>query len=196
MSKKSEAAQGTPPQKKWPADKVERWPIDKLIPSARNSRTHSAEQVAQLAASMVEWGWTNPVLVDEAGTIIAGHGRVLAAQKLGWAEAPVMIAEGWTDAQKRAYMIADNRLALNAGWDVQILAVELDELRDAEFNIGLLGFERAELNDLIGTPNTPPPPPELTPQFALIVQCADEKTQLSLIQRLESEGFTCRALIS
>ena len=101
----------------WPADRVERWPLDKLVPYARNARTHSEEQVAQIAASMREWGWTNPVLVDEAGMIIAGHGRVLAARKLGIGEVPVMIARGWTEAQKRAYVLADNQLALNAAWD-------------------------------------------------------------------------------
>jgi len=140
----------------WPADKVERRPISSLIPYARNARTHSKDQIAQIAASMRQWGWTNPVLCDEGGMIIAGHGRVLAAQSLGWAEVPVMVASGWTDAQKRAYVIADNRLALDAGWDEQLLAFELDELRDAEFDLKTLGFEPAELNDLIGTPNTGP----------------------------------------
>jgi ParB-like chromosome segregation protein Spo0J len=100
---------------KWPADRVERRSINALIPYARNARTHSDAQVAQIAASMKEWGWTNPVLIDEEGGIIAGHGRVLAARKLGLTEAPVMVAEGWTEAQKRAYVIADNQLALNAG---------------------------------------------------------------------------------
>jgi hypothetical protein len=96
----------------WPADQVERWPIDRLIPYAKNSRTHSEAQIAQLAASMKEWGWTNPVLADEAGGLIAGEGRILAARQLGSAEVPVMVARGWTDAQKRAYVIADNQLAL------------------------------------------------------------------------------------
>ena len=85
-------------QHKWPADRVERRPIGSLIPYARNARTHSDAQVAQIAASMQEWGWTNPVLVDDKGTIIAGHGRVLAARKLGFTDVPVMVAEGWTDA--------------------------------------------------------------------------------------------------
>lgn len=102
-------------EKQWPADKVERRPIDSLIPYARNSRTHSEEQIAQIAASMKEWGWTNPVLIDEDGGIIAGHGRILAARKLGLEEAPVVVAKGWSEAQKRAYIIADNKLAENAG---------------------------------------------------------------------------------
>ena len=91
-----------------PADKVEKWKISKLIPYARNARTHSNEQVGQIAASIKEWGWTTPVLVDETGGIIAGHGRTLAAQKLGMTEVPVMVAKGWSDAKKRAYVLADN----------------------------------------------------------------------------------------
>ena len=101
----------------WAADKVERRSIASLVPYARNARMHSAEQIDQIAASICEWGWTVPVLVDEADGIIAGHGRVLAAHKLGIAEIPVMVAAGWSEAQKRAYVLADNKLALNAGWD-------------------------------------------------------------------------------
>lgn len=96
----------------WPADAVERRPLAALTPYARNARTHSDGQVAEIAASIREWGWTMPVLVDEAGGIIAGHGRVLAAQSLGLTEVPVMVARGWSDAQKRAYVLADNKLAL------------------------------------------------------------------------------------
>lgn len=126
---------------KWPADKVERRPIEGLIPSAKNARTHSEAQVAQIAASMREWGWTNPVLVDEAGVIIAGHGRVLAAKSLGFTEAPVMVAEGWSEAQKRAYLLADNQLALNGGWDLDVLSSEVKGLTEWGFDVGLLGFD-------------------------------------------------------
>jgi hypothetical protein len=128
----------------WPADKVERRPIDSLIPYARNARTHSEAQVAQIAASMKEWGWTNPVLVDEGGLIIAGHGRVLAARQLGFAEVPVMVAAGWTDAQKRAYVLADNQLAANAGWDNDLLKIELQELNAEGFPVDLIGFENID----------------------------------------------------
>ena len=107
----------------WPADRVERWPVAKLVPNARNARTHSDEQVAQLAASIEEWGWTIPVLVDEAAGIIAGHGRVMAAHRLGIEDVPVMVAAGWSDAKKRAYMLADNKLTLNAEWDLERLAI-------------------------------------------------------------------------
>jgi DNA modification methylase len=133
----------------WPADRVERRALDALVPYAKNARTHSAAQVAQLAASVRQWGWTIPVLVDEAGGIIAGHGRVLAAKQLGLTEVPVMIARGWTEAQKRAYVIADNRLALGAGWDNDLLRVELGDLRAGGFDLGLTGFALPELDVLL-----------------------------------------------
>lgn len=123
-----------------PADKVEKWKIDKLIPYARNARTHSEAQVNQIAASIKEWGWTTPVLVDEQGGIIAGHGRTLAAQKLKMTDVPVMVAKGWSDAKKRAYIIADNKLAQNADWDNEMLALELGEIGELGFNLDLTGF--------------------------------------------------------
>lgn len=119
-----------------------------LIPYARNARTHSDQQVAQIAASIREWGWTNPILVDEAGGIIAGHGRVLAARKLGIGDVPVMVASGWSDAQKKAYVLADNQLALNAGWDLDLLKVELSDLKLDGFDLNLIGFEPTALDGL------------------------------------------------
>lgn len=134
---------------KWPADHVTRRPVAELVPYARNARTHSPEQVAQIAASIREWGWTTPVLVDEGGTLIAGHGRVMAARQLGIAEIPVMVATGWTDAQKRAYVLADNKLALNAGWDTELLKVELGELQAEGFDLELTGFSGDEIGKLM-----------------------------------------------
>lgn len=134
---------------KWPADKVERRSVASLVPYARNSRTHSADQVDQIAASIREWGWTVPVLVDEQGGLIAGHGRVMAAKKLGIKEVPTMTAAGWSEAQKRAYVIADNKLALNAGWDNDMLKVELEELKGLEFDLNLTGFNGDELDGLL-----------------------------------------------
>jgi DNA modification methylase len=128
-----------------PADKVERWDITKLVPYARNSRTHSDEQISQLAASIKEWGWTTPVLVDEDGSIIAGHGRTLAAQRLKMTEVPVMVAKGWSDVKKRAYVLADNKLAMNAGWDNEMLALELGEIGDLGFDLDLTGFTADEI---------------------------------------------------
>ena len=132
-----------------PADKVEQWPIEKLVPYAKNSRTHSDEQVAQIAASIREWGWTTPILVDETGSIIAGHGRLQAARRLQMTEVPVVVATGWSEAQKRAYVIADNKLALNAGWDNELLALELGELGDAGFDLELTGFTDEEIKALM-----------------------------------------------
>jgi hypothetical protein len=133
----------------WPADKVERWPVAKLVPNARNARTHSDEQVTQLAASIEEWVWTIPVLVDEAGGIIAGHGRVMAAHRLGIEDVPVMVAAGWTEAKKRAYMLADNKLTLNGEWDLERLAIESAELRASDFDVSLIGFSESEIDDLL-----------------------------------------------
>lgn len=133
----------------WPADKVERRKVSKLVPYARNSRTHSDEQVAQIAASIKEWGWTVPVLIDPDGGLIAGHGRILAAQKLGISEVPCMVADGWTEAQKKAYVIADNKLALNAGWDDDMLKVEMGELSELNFDLSLTGFGEDEVSVLL-----------------------------------------------
>jgi DNA modification methylase len=151
--------------KTWPADKVERWTIDRLVPYARNARTHSDGQIAQVAASIQEWGWTNPVLVGDDGGIIAGHARVLAARQLGLVEVPVMLASDWSEAQKRAYVLADNQLALNADWNPELLRLELGELQGLDFNIGLIGFDDAQLAGLMQSnagltdPDEVPEPP-------------------------------------
>ena len=131
------------------ADRIELWPIDRLRPYERNPRTHSDDQIDQIAASMVEFGWTNPVLVDEQGSVLAGHGRLLAARKLGIAEVPVIRFEHLTEAQKRAYLIADNQLALQAGWSEELLAAELAWLRDESFDLDLVGFDATELERLL-----------------------------------------------
>lgn len=130
-------------------------PIEGLIPYARNSRTHSDEQVAQIAASIREFGWTNPVLVDGDNGIIAGHGRVLAARKLGMEEVPCIELAHLSEAQKKAYIIADNKLALNAGWDNELLALELGELHAADFDMALLGFDAGELSAAMGLDSLP-----------------------------------------
>ena len=128
---------------------IERWPVERLIPYARNPRTHTEEQVAQIAASIAEFGFVNPVLVGADGIIIAGHARVMAARKLGMAEAPVIVLDHLTEAQRRALVIADNRLAQNAGWDEEMLRVELEALREDDFNLDLLGFADDELEALL-----------------------------------------------
>ena len=129
----------------WPTDKIERRKVDALIPYARNARTHSDEQVAQIAASIKEWGWTTPVLVDEDGGIIAGHGRVMAARKLGIEVVPTMTATGWSKAQKQAYVLADNQLPQNAGWDIDLLKIEMQDLSTEGFDLSLIGFGEGAL---------------------------------------------------
>src|ERR1043166_2996446 len=119
--------------------KVEYRSVEALIPYAKNARTHSDEQVAQIAASIREFGWTNPVLVDGEDGIIAGHGRLLAARKLGMTLVPVIELAGLNEAQKRAYVLADNKLALNAGWDEAMLRLEIGELADLGFDLSVIG---------------------------------------------------------
>src|SRR5271169_5740054 len=128
---------------------IELWLVEKLIPYSRNPRTHSDAQIAQIAASIAEFGFNNPILVDTKAGIIAGHGRLLAARKLGLTEVPVIVLDHLTEAQKRAYIIADNQLALNAGWDDDLLRAELAALQDEDFNIRLVGFDDEELARLL-----------------------------------------------
>jgi DNA modification methylase len=135
----------------WPAFNVERRAVSALRGYDKNARTHSAEQIDQLVASIREWGWTQPILVDETDMVVAGHGRLAAAQKLGIAEVPVIVATGWSEQQKRAYALADNQLALNAGWDMDLLKVEIAELQVGQFDVGLMGFGEGFLADLFAT---------------------------------------------
>jgi len=131
---------------------VEKWPIDKLVPYARNARTHSEEQVAQVAASIAQFGWTNPILVGEDAVMIAGHARLAAARKLDMTEVPVIVLDGLTETQRRALILADNKLALNAGWDEEMLQVELESLQQDGFDIDLVGFTDDELEALLRDP--------------------------------------------
>lgn len=127
-------------------------PVSDLIPYVNNSRTHSDEQITQIASSMQEFGFTNPVLIDENNGLIAGHGRILAAQKIGIVNAPCVVLDGLTDAQKKAYVIADNQLALNAGWDIDTLRLEIETLQELDFDIDLLGFDDDFMSDLLADP--------------------------------------------
>ena len=128
------------------------WPVDKLIPFARNARTHSEEQIAQIAASIAEFGWTNPILIGLDGILIAGHARLLAARKLDMTEVPVIVLDHLTETQRRALVMADNRLALNAGWDEELLRIELESLKEDGFDLDLVGFSDEELDGLLRDP--------------------------------------------
>ena len=135
------------------SETVERWPLDRLIPHARNARTHSEDQVAQIAGSIAEFGFVNPILVGDDGVMVAGHGRVLAARKLGLSDVPVIVLSHLTPTQRRALMIADNQIATNAGWNDEMLAAELAALKDEAYNLDLLGFDEAEIDRLLAGNN-------------------------------------------
>ena len=182
---------------------IQRRQVSALIPYIRNARTHSPEQIAQIAASIREFGWTNPVLVDGENGIIAGHGRVLAARKLGMEEVPCIELAGLSDTQRRAYIIADNKLALNAGWDDELLALELGELHAADFDMALLGFDAGELSAAMGLDKElDGDAPKIDEgidykeKFAIIVECADEAEQQATFERLDGMGFTCKVLVN
>jgi len=137
-------------------NRIELWPVDRLVPYERNARTHSASQVAQIAASIVEFGFNAPILVDSSAGIIAGHGRLMAARKLGLSEVPVIVLDHLSETQKRAYIIADNKLTELGGWDAEALSLELKDLQEAEFDLDLLGFSDREIEALVGgTPLEP-----------------------------------------
>jgi DNA modification methylase len=141
---------------KWIADKIEHWPLERLVPYARNARTHSDEQIAQIAASIAEFGFVNPILVGGDGVVVAGHGRLAAARKLGLETVPVVVLDHLTPTQRRALVIADNRIAENAGWDEQLLALELEDLRMEDFDLGTLGFDDGEIDELLADIDTTP----------------------------------------
>lgn len=133
----------------WPASTITLRPITELVPFARNSRIHTPAQVSQLAASIVEFGWTIPVLIDERGNLIAGHGRILAAHQLGITDIPCLTATGWSEAKRRAYVIADNRLTDISTFDPEMLALELQDLRALDYDLSLTGFDGEELLRLL-----------------------------------------------
>ena len=161
--------------------KIETRLVADLIPYAANSRTHSDAQVAQIAASIREFGWTNPILIDGENTIIAGHGRLLAARKLGMEDVPAIILDHLSKAQQRALVIADNQLALNAGWDIGMLKAEIEDLNLEGFNLELLGFDERELANFIlevnfepGTEDDQGKLDELEPKMVICPHCQSE----------------------
>jgi ParB-like chromosome segregation protein Spo0J len=190
----------------WPADRVERRPVVELLANERNSRTHTPEQVAKIAAAIERYGWTTPILIDDDGVLIAGHGRLLAAQVLGLDTVPVMTATGWDDAQKRAYMIADNRLTEAGGWDDEILRAELNQLQLEGIDIASLGFEDDEIDALLseaaeGQQQEKPAPRDTSQRlddlkYSVVIRCDGEQHQLALLQELGDRGLRCEALIS
>lgn len=177
------------------SETIEQVIIDKLIPYVRNSRTHSDTQIAQIAASIKEFGFVNPVLIDENDGIIAGHGRVMAARKLGIGKLPCIRLLHLNENQKRAYIIADNKLALNAGWDDELLKLEIQDLSDNEFNLDLIGFDADELlkiMDLEEKEEKPDQPVEAV--FEVVISCSNEGEQENIFEMMTSKGYKCRVL--
>lgn len=169
--------------------------IEALIPYTNNSRTHSDAQVTQIAASIREFGWTNPVLVDGDNGIIAGHGRVLAARKLGMDSVPVIELAHLNEAQRRAYIIADNKLAENAGWDDELLRLELGALRDLDFDLSLTGFESNAIDKLLDMNLDIDEGSEPTAiEYALIVEFDNEADQMAVFDEMGARGFKCKLI--
>jgi ParB-like chromosome segregation protein Spo0J len=171
--------------------------IDKLIPYARNSRTHSEEQVSQIAASIKEFGFLNPIIIDGDNGIIAGHGRVMAAKKLGMTELPCVDAKHLSDAQRRAYVIADNKLALNAEWDYEMLKIELGDLEALDFDLSVIGFDDEETMKILGDGMEEvkaPTEDEYKEVYEVVVSCRDESEQEAIFQMMTAKGLKCRVL--
>ena len=170
------------------ANKIERIAVEMLLPYAKNSRTHSDEQVAQIAASIKEFGFNNPILIDKENTIIAGHGRLLAARRVGMTEVPCIKLGHLTETQRKAYVIADNRLALNADWDTEMLTIELNDLLEDNFALDILGFDADELKALLD-PITPTE--GLTDEDAVPEVPEEPKTKPGDIYRLGRHRLMC-----
>jgi hypothetical protein len=180
---------------------IEQISTAELIPYARNSRTHSELQVQQIAGSIQEFGFCNPVLIDAENGIIAGHGRVMAAHLLKLATVPCLRLTHLTDAQKRAYVIADNRLALNSAWDTELLANELSDLHADDFDMRLLGFDPDELSTLLGMDTETPPTSDEglsvgDVEYRVVTITQGEADQSQLITELEGRGYKCQPLMS
>ena len=172
--------------------------VDDLLPYARNSRTHSDAQVSQIAASIREFGFTNPVLIDEHGSIIAGHGRVMAARKLKLTEVPTITLSHLSETQRRAYVIADNKLALNAGWDDELLRLELFELKDLGFSLDLTGFVSSELNNLFDENSIESLPDEFDGEagnkWQLLIEYENENQLAEAFETFKQQGLQCKII--
>ena len=173
---------------------VEQLKVEDLIPYVNNSRTHSDEQVTQVASSIKEFGFTNPILIDGEGGIIAGHGRLMAAKKLGLNKVPCIRLDYLTETQRKAYVIADNKLALNGGWDNDLLKIELTELDSLDFDLNLIGFDLSELANIFDPVTEEIELKEQTysETFNIIIECDDEQNQESIYNELQEKGYKCQ----
>lgn len=175
---------------------IETWTLDRLLPYARNPRTHSPEQVDKIARSIDKFGFNVPILVDENSGILAGHGRLMAARKLGLRTVPVIVLTHLSEDQKRAFLLADNRIAQDAGWDDELLAGELKALEEEAFDLTLTGFDEDEIADLLAPPGgdseSPPSPSEI--KLGVFVNCTSSRQQKKVLALLEERGYECRAV--
>src|SRR5262245_45176217 len=182
--------------KRQPAERVDNRPIAKIIPYDRNPRTHSDDQIKLLAQLMRKYGVDQPIVVDEKGVILKGHGRRLAALRAGLQHYPVVVQRGLSEADKRALRIADNQVALLSGWDDELIKMEVGELKLAGSDMTLLGFSDAQLTRLGGDEDLDASPQLSNLSYAVIVRCKDEDEQRDMLKRFEREGLKCEALIS
>ena len=173
---------------------IEQLKVGDLIPYVNNSRTHSDEQVMQVASSIKEFGFTNPILIDDDGGIIAGHGRLMAAKKLGLDEVPCIRLGHLSEAQRKAYVIADNKLALNSGWDNDLLKIELMQLDSIDFDLNLTGFDLSELANIFDpvTEEIELKEQAYSETFNIIIECDDEQNQESIYNELQEKGYKCQ----
>ena len=177
--------------------------IDDLIPYVNNSRTHSDEQVTQIASSIREFSFTNPVLIDEQGGIIAGHGRLMAAKKLKLEQVPTITLVGLSDAQRKAYVIADNKLALNAEWDFDLLKIEIESLQEDDFKLDLLSFDVDELNEILGFDDIAEEDEEepeqdyednYKEQYGVIIMCKSAEEQEKIFNKMQQNGYEVKVV--
>jgi len=171
--------------------------VSKLIPYINNARTHSESQINQIAASIKEFGFRNPILIDGDNGIIAGHGRVMAAKKLGLTTIPYIDCSDLTEAQKKAYIIADNKIALNAGWDEELLKLELEDIEVSDIDMELLGFSDEELKRLIGVEDIDTEEGEITDdgnRNLLLVEFINESELQKIFEELKERGFECKIM--
>ena len=171
--------------------------VSKLIRYINNARTHSESQINQIAASIKEFGFRNPILIDGDNGIIAGHGRVMAAKKLGLTTIPYIDCSDLTEAQKKAYIIADNKIALNAGWDEELLKLELEDIEVSDIDMELLGFSDEELKRLIGVEDADTEEGEITDdgnRNLLLVEFINESELQKIFEELKERGFECKIM--
>jgi ParB-like chromosome segregation protein Spo0J len=177
--------------------KIEQLSVDSLIPYSNNARTHSDDQVTQIASSIKEFGFNNPILVDKTNGVIAGHGRLMAAKKLGMDTVPCIKLEHLTDAQRKAFILADNKIALNSGWDYELLKVEVENLSDEDFRLELLGFDVNELNTILGIEEEIKDDKEISDdgnRNLLLVEFDNEIELENLFNEMQERGFNCKIM--